>query len=141
MRFRVLIDHEVKKLTLSTGIPSTVDELVTAVKESFSIPIDISLQYKDEEFDDFFTLTSTNELKDKDTLKLVYAPINLTLTPVPQESTPGASDVSSLCESGSLSGDSLDTVILSPSPSERQSQWPPVHTTLNLRWDTEMRFI
>lgn len=64
--FQVLVVHEVKKLTLSTGISWTVDELVTAVKESFSIPTDTSLQYKDEEFDDFFTLTSTNELKDKD---------------------------------------------------------------------------
>ena len=42
MRFWVLVDHEVKKLTLSSGIPSTVDELVAAVKESFSIATDMS---------------------------------------------------------------------------------------------------
>lgn len=108
MRFWVLIDHEVKKLTLSSGIPSTVEELVAAVKEHFSIPTDISLQYKDEEFDDFFTLTSTNELKDKCTLKVVYAPLALTLTVVPQESTPDVSDVSSLGECSSLSANSMD---------------------------------
>lgn len=138
VRFRVLIDHEVKKLTLSTGIPSTVDELVTAVKESFSITTDISLQYKDEEFDDFFTLTSTNELKDKDTLKVVYVPLHLTLTLVPQESTPDTSDVSSLCESASLSGDSLDTVILSPSTSQRQSPWPAVFPIQTFSHNTEL---
>ncbi|KAE8278095.1 hypothetical protein D5F01_LYC23836 [Larimichthys crocea] len=138
VRFRVLVDHEVKKLTLSTGIPSTVDELVTAVKVSFSIPTDISLQYKDEEFDDFFTLTSTNELKDKDTLKVVYVPLHLTLTLVPQESTPDASDVSSLCESVSVSGDSADTVILSPSPSERQSPWPAVFPIPTFSHNTEL---
>lgn len=136
MRFRVLIDHEVKKLTLSSGIPSTVDELVAAVKESFSIPADISIQYKDEEFGDFFTLTSTNDLKDKDTLKVVYVPITLTL--VPQESTPDTSDVSSFCESVSLSGDSVDTEILSPSPSERQSPWPAVFPIPTFSHNTEL---
>lgn len=74
VRFRVLIDHKVKKLTLNSGIPSTVNELVAATKENFSIFTDISLQYKDEDFEDF-TLTSTNELKDKDTLK-VYVLLN-----------------------------------------------------------------
>ena len=113
-----------------------MDELITTVKESFSIATDISLQYKDEEFDDFFTLTSTNELKDKDTLKVVYVPLHLTLTLVPQESTPDASDVSSLCESVSLSGDSLDT--LSPSTSERQSPWPAVFPIPTFSHNTEL---
>ncbi|XP_038566683.1 uncharacterized protein LOC119897174 [Micropterus salmoides] len=138
VRFRVLIDHEIKTLTLSSGMPSTVNELVAAVKEHFSIPTDISLQYKDEEFDDFFTLTSTNELKDKCTLKVVYTPLELTLTVVPQESTPDASDVSSLCECTSLSGNSVDTVIPSPSPSERQSPWPAVFPIPTFSHNTEL---
>lgn len=83
-----------------------VEELVAAVKEAFSITGNISLQYKDEDFDDFFTLTSTNKLKDKATLKVVYPVINLFMTAVPEESTPDASDESSLCESVTLSVDS-----------------------------------
>ena len=107
-------------------------------KKVFPSP-QICLQYKDEEFDeDFFTLTSTNELKDKDTLKVVYVPLHLTLTLVPQESTRDASDVSSLCGSVSLSGDSLDTVILSPSPSERQSPWPAVFPIPTFSHNTEL---
>lgn len=122
VRFWFLIDHEVKKLTLSSGIPSTVDKLVSTVKEHFSIPIDISLQYKDEKFDDFFTLSTTNELKDKDTLKVMHAPLDLMLTAVPlMQSMPDVSDVISLYECQSLSGES---VMLSPSPSERQSPCP-----------------
>ncbi|XP_032362781.1 uncharacterized protein LOC116674409 [Etheostoma spectabile] len=136
VRFRVLIDQEVKKLTLSSGIPSTVTELVAAVKEHFSIPTDISLQYKDEEFDDFFTLTSTNELNDKDTLKVVYAPLELALTVVPQESTPDASV--SFCDCTSLSGDSVDSVVLSPSSSERQSPWPAVFPIPTFSHNTEL---
>lgn len=106
---RFLIDHEVKKLNLNSGIPSTVDELVAAVKENISIPTDIKLQYKDEDFDDFFTPAFTSEVKDKDTLKVVQAPLSLILTAVPQEDTLEASYLSSLCESVNLSVDSWDT--------------------------------
>lgn len=63
VRFRVLIDHKVKKLTLNSGIPSTVDELIAAIKEQFAITTEISLQYKVKKY--FFTLTTTKELKDK----------------------------------------------------------------------------
>lgn len=104
MRFH--IDHEVKKPNLNSGIPSNVDELVAAVKENISIPTDIKLQYKDEDFDDFFTPTSTSELKDKDTLIVVQAPLSVILTAVPQEDTLEASYLSSLCESVNLSVDS-----------------------------------
>lgn len=69
-----------------------MDKLVAALKENFSITTEISLQYKDEEFDDFFTLTATKELKDKDTLKIVFVPINISMTTVPQESPPDPFD-------------------------------------------------
>lgn len=50
-----------------------------AVKEAFDITEDISLQYKDSEFNDFFTLTSTDQIQHKDTIKVVYpAPIVFT---------------------------------------------------------------
>lgn len=121
MKFRVLIEEDIKKLVLKNGIPLTVEELVVAVKEAFSITENISLQYKDE---DFLALTSTEELKDKATIKVVYPVINLYMTVVPDESTPDVSDVSSLCESTTHTVDSQDTVILSPSPTERQHPWP-----------------
>ncbi|XP_067239633.1 uncharacterized protein [Chanodichthys erythropterus] len=138
VRFRVLIDHEVKKLTLNSGIPSTVDELVAAIKEQFAITTEISLQYKDEEFDDFFTLTTTKELKDKDTLKVVCVPLNITLTLVHQESPPDTSSVYSLSESVTHSDASDDTVILSPSPSERQNPWPAVFPIPTFSHNTEL---
>lgn len=100
LRFRVLIEEDIKKLVLKNGMPLTVEELVAAVKEAFSITEDASLhlQYKDEDFDDFFTLTSTNE----------------------------------------LSVDSQDTVILSPSPSERQNAWPQVFPIPTFSHNTEL---
>lgn len=76
------------------------------LKKQISIPTDIKLQYKDEDFDDFFTPTFTSEVKDKDTLKVVQAPLSLILTAVPQDDTLEASYLSSLCESVNLSVDS-----------------------------------
>lgn len=116
VRFMVLIDDEINKLTFNSGMPSSVDELLAAIKETFSIKTEISLQYKDDDFNDFFTLTSTSDLKDKDTLKIVYAPPSITLSFVPLESSSDTADVSSLSESLNHSVDSDDTVILSPLP-------------------------
>lgn len=48
-------------------------ELVIAVKEAFSISDDFALQYKNTDFNDFFTLTSTEQIHHKDTIKVVYS--------------------------------------------------------------------
>lgn len=77
---RVLIGQEIRKLILPSGIPNTLDELRKAVKEEFDITDDFSLQYKDSDFNDFFTLTSTDQIQHKDTIKVVFpSPIVLTL--------------------------------------------------------------
>lgn len=138
VRFRVLIEDEIKKLTLNGGIPSTVNELVQVIKDAYSITTEISLQDKDTDFDDFFTVDCKGDLKDKDTLKVVYVnvPQTITLTVVPQEGTPDTSDVSSLWDSQSLG--SQDTVILSPTPSERQDPWPTVFRIPTFSCNTEL---
>lgn len=72
VKFQAILDHEIKKLSLP-GIPHTVQEFQAAVKKAFGIMVDISLQHKDL-FDDFITLSSTDDLKNKDSLKLVHVP-------------------------------------------------------------------
>lgn len=121
MRFRVLIEEDVKKLAFKNGMPLTVEELVAAVKEAFSITVNISLQFKDEDFGEFFPLTSPNELREKATLHIVYPVVNLFIKVVSQESTPNASDVSSLCE-----------------PSKRQNPWPQVFPIPTFSHNTEL---
>lgn len=88
MRFRVIIDHDIKKITFQNGIPASVDDLIKVFQQAFSITTCISLQYKDADFDDFFTLTSTSDLKDKDTIKVVHMPPGIIMTTVPQERNP-----------------------------------------------------
>ncbi|XP_031146816.1 uncharacterized protein LOC116043926 isoform X2 [Sander lucioperca] len=136
VRFRVIIDHDIRKITFQTGIPSSVEDLIKVLKQAFSITTDIGLQYKDADFDDFFTLTTTTDLKDKDTLKVVHVPPGIVITTVPQERNPDTSDVSSA--DVPLSVDSQDTVIPSPPATERQSLWPAIFPIPSFSYNTEM---
>ncbi|KAK7944733.1 hypothetical protein WMY93_000461 [Mugilogobius chulae] len=71
MRFRVLVGEDVKKITFENGLPFCVNDFTEVVKQAFSLGDNISLHYKDSDFDDFFTLSSTKDLRDKDTIKVV----------------------------------------------------------------------
>lgn len=61
---------DARKLTLMSGTPASVDELVTEIKTAFGLKQLFRLQYKDCDFgNEFVNLTSTNEIRDRDTLK------------------------------------------------------------------------
>ncbi|XP_056248329.1 uncharacterized protein LOC130179403 [Seriola aureovittata] len=136
VRFRVIINHDIKKITFQNGLPSSVEDMMEVLKQAFSITTDIGLQYKDTDFDDFFTLTSTADLKDKDTLKVVHVPPGIIMTTVPQECKPDTSDMSSVDELLSL--DSQDSLIPSPPPTERQNLWPAIFPIPSFSYNTEM---
>ncbi|XP_035985885.1 uncharacterized protein LOC118559324 [Fundulus heteroclitus] len=129
---KVIIEHRSEKLTLSSGIPSTVEGLHETVKDTFGIIDDFTLHYLDEDFGDYFTLHSTNQIQHKGTIKVVIIPsIVLTCTP-----TENQTDVSNLNSSSSSASDtrsdyqnsdtssSQDTVILTPRGSPHRSLWP-----------------
>lgn len=79
-KLRVIIDERIEKLVLPSGIPPTMEELQTTVKENFGISEEFSFQYLDSDFDNYFTLHKTDQIKHKDTIKVVYAaPIILNL--------------------------------------------------------------
>ncbi|KAL3969254.1 beta-galactoside alpha-2,3-sialyltransferase (sialyltransferase 4A) [Sarotherodon galilaeus] len=82
-KLRVIIDDQIEKLVLPSGIPPTVEELQSVVKDTFEISNNFSLQYFDPEFQDYFTLHRADQIKDKDTVKVVgITPVILSLTPV-----------------------------------------------------------
>lgn len=87
----IIEETQVHKLTLPGGIPDTIDELLAAAHKHFQLQGSFTVMYMDKEFDgQFFTLVSTESIKDKDTIKLVKReePIVLTFTPFDE---PGAS--------------------------------------------------
>lgn len=136
MRFRVIIDHDIKKITFQNGIPSSVEDMIKVFKQAFSITTEIGLQYKDADFDDFFTLTSTSDLKDKDTVKVVQVHPGIITTTVHQERNPDTSDVSSVDDL--ISVDSQDTMIHIPPVIERHNLWPSVFPIPTFSYNTEM---
>ncbi|XP_027008640.2 uncharacterized protein LOC113646527 isoform X1 [Tachysurus fulvidraco] len=141
-QLRVIIDETaVHKLTLPDGIPSTIDELLAVAKDHFQLQGSISVMYMDKDFENqFFTLTSTDLVKDKDTIKLVKIEpsVILTLTPINEaadNSPPLSLNNSFQDEISSIS--SSDTTILQPSPECRSEVWPTNFVIPTFSYDVE----
>ncbi|XP_072565352.1 uncharacterized protein [Paramormyrops kingsleyae] len=147
---RVMIKHDARKLSLPFGIPDSVEELERAVKEELNVPDSFVLHYLDTEFGDFFSLTSTATLKDKDTIKVVFVEsvfITLTAIDCPQNISTSSSDVLSTVSSVNSSDvssvqheSSDDTVLLSPLRSQglRSQHWPAHFDIPEFPYDTEL---
>ncbi|KAL7826197.1 hypothetical protein SRHO_G00339350 [Serrasalmus rhombeus] len=154
VKLRVILeDHDIRKLTLPLGIPSTVEELASNVQDTFSLKGDFCLQYKDPDFDgQFVTLITTEDVKDKDTIKVVKMdpPVILTFTPVEElgisnsETCERQSSVDDNYSFSSVhsSGSSADTIILSTSPecvsNCRSLPWPAQFQMPYLSYDVEL---
>ncbi|XP_034017420.1 sterile alpha motif domain-containing protein 3 [Thalassophryne amazonica] len=147
----ILQDHEIRKLDLPHGIPDTVDELESIVREKFALDGNFTLHYKDADFgEEYFSLTSISDIKDKDTIKvvpIVEAPtVTLTFSDVDSsfESTSVTSlpnsEISVHPASSACSSGSQDTLILS-SPehvTRRTQRWPTEFPVPNFAYDTEL---
>ncbi|KAI3375793.1 hypothetical protein L3Q82_003743 [Scortum barcoo] len=70
-RLRMILgENNTEKLTLPNGIPDSIDELLSKVKDTFGLKYNIRLRYMDEDFGNgYFNLISTTELKDLGTIK------------------------------------------------------------------------
>uniref|UniRef100_W5N922 PB1 domain-containing protein n=1 Tax=Lepisosteus oculatus TaxID=7918 RepID=W5N922_LEPOC len=114
--------HDIRKLLLPSGIPDTVQELDSIIRETFQTQGNFTLQYKDAKFGEFFSLTTTAEIKNKYTIKVVFVnPVILTFSEIDQiKNTSPPSDVSSIASSVSSSADTL--LLSSPESHGQQSQ-------------------
>lgn len=151
VKFRVILDHDIKKLCLPE-MPYTVTDLEATIQQTFGISMDISLQRKDQDFDDFVTLSSINDLKDRDTLKVVYVPPAIFLTNVDihelqtEDSYVSGSvsenDTLSLSStsqsSNSNSAESDDTIILSPCSPVMHKPWLTEFPIPKFSYNTEL---
>ncbi|KAL6490138.1 hypothetical protein MHYP_G00004830 [Metynnis hypsauchen] len=137
----ILEDHDIRKLTLPSGIPPSVENLKSKVQEAFGVQGEFALQYMDNDFGgQFFTLCSTDAIQDKDTIKVIYlaAPVE-----PPSCSDSDASEIVTLTlyedTACSSSGSSADTVLLSPDRrSERSVPWPSEFPIPRFAYNTEL---
>ena len=112
-------EDDERKLTIKSGIPTTVEELVLEITTFFGVTEQFRLQYKDEHFNNqFMNLSSTSEIQDKSTVKVVYLTCETTCseilasTPKHTCSTiPGTTLLASASSSPELSDSSVCPVI------------------------------
>lgn len=150
-------DHDIRKLDLPHGIPEIVEELESIVRETFNLFGNFSLHYKDADFgEEYFTLSSTRVIYDKDTIKVFHIadPPTLTMTftnvdcPLDKASETAVStadDVSVessqtfICPStSSRSSGSHDTVILSLPEHQRSQRWPTEFPIPRYAYESEL---
>ncbi|XP_063058544.1 uncharacterized protein LOC134463980 [Engraulis encrasicolus] len=134
-----LSEDDKRKMLLPNGIPESVDQLVDDVREACGLRGNFRIQYQDKDFGDIFVnLTSTTELEDLCTIKVIPLPDD---TP-PEQTAVNVSCCSDDAVSGSISGDTDDTLILS-SPtsghSSRAGQWPKEFPVPSFSYDTEVQ--
>ncbi|XP_038136610.1 sterile alpha motif domain-containing protein 3-like isoform X3 [Cyprinodon tularosa] len=150
---RVIVqDHIIDKLELPYGVPDTVDELQSIVQQKYRLEAGkFILHYKDVDFGgEFFSLASTKDLKDKDTIKVVHivdlSSIQFVVTDL-DRSDAGAASISDRGSSSSsataastASSESGDTIILlSPDHGNlRLKSWPSKFPIPRFRNETEL---
>lgn len=147
---KVIVQEKIFKLILPSGIPQTVEELTTAVKDLIGCTVEFDLQYLDSDFEDYFSITGTDLLKHKDTIKVVYPVVTLNMGTLNMENVSfeslmpqGLNEQScvstlpqSTDESSSITSD--DTIILSPRSSPERAPWPKEFPIPRFSYETEM---
>ncbi|KAK0148560.1 putative nuclease HARBI1 [Merluccius polli] len=131
----ILGENDAAKVTLPLGIPDSVEELKSEIKRQCQLS-DFRLQYMDVVFDEFMNLTSTSDIQNKATLKVIYLPIPLST------SSPCLSSVERSLEEVN-SNSTVDTDILSvsseSSSSLRCEPWPDVFPVPEFVYDVQIQ--
>ena len=92
----ILEEHDIRKMKLPSGIPNTVEDLVSIIVETFQLHGEFGLLYEDQDFgNQVFSVTSTADLYDKATVKIVRKEPLITLDLCPLDESCLSSTLSS----------------------------------------------
>lgn len=142
----VMPDGSSQRLTLSYGLPASIDDLRVEVKKQCGLRSDFKLEFMDSLFgNEFLNLTSMSEVKDKGTLRVTEL-LRPTTSQYEGSSAVGLdpqvlSPFSVHSDSSSLSGSTVDTDILSSSPESTSSKslWPAMFHVPKFSYDAEIK--
>lgn len=133
----VLGEDNCVKLTLPSGIPDSVDSLKFEIQKQCDIDEEFRLQYMDIDFDQFMNLTSTADIQDKGTVKVI----------IPSEQSTQAPSHTPYAPFHGVDDASADTDILSSSESTTSTStsslrcqgWPRTFPIPPFSYEVEMQ--
>ncbi|XP_071785487.1 uncharacterized protein [Asterias amurensis] len=135
----IITEGNIQKLILPPGLES-VQDLKNQVKERFELKGEFSLQFVDPDFDNFMSLSSLKDIKDRGTIKVVplSIPDSDSDTDIDTVFDP-LSNSSLLSSSQSMSEASSMSTAVSTCSTDRALQWPTVFPIPSFSIDTEMK--
>lgn len=148
LKLRVIVgDNDYRRLDLQSGMSETLTDLHNTIRQAFDIQADFRIQFIDPDFNnEFMNVMSVQDIQDRSTIKLVYMPKDVGVSPSspmqsacsPSLSWSPVSSHSSLPSSSST--DSENTIILSHSDSElRAHAWPREFPIPRFQYDVELQ--
>ncbi|XP_039544877.1 uncharacterized protein LOC120491248 [Pimephales promelas] len=154
--FRVLFGSEddARKLTIRSGMPTSVDGLAFEIKTFFGVTEQFRLQYKDVEFgNEFMNLLSISDIQDRSTLKVVYLPCEASTSAI-SSAPPTKDDCSTNAvtpsnvstnsssqpnDSASVDSCSSNDIVILSSPDSRSCTWPETFVVPRFSYCAEMQ--
>ncbi|XP_059208218.1 sterile alpha motif domain-containing protein 3-like [Centropristis striata] len=127
------------KLTLTSGIPDSVDSLKFEIQKQCGIEGEFRLQYMDNDFDQFMNLTSTTDIQDKGTVKVIVPSEQSTQAPSHMPFTPFQGMDDSSADTDILSSSESTTSTSSPTSSLRSQGWPRSFPVPPFSYEVEMQ--
>uniref|UniRef100_A0A667W8B2 PB1 domain-containing protein n=1 Tax=Myripristis murdjan TaxID=586833 RepID=A0A667W8B2_9TELE len=144
----ILTDGSSQRLTLSHGLPTSIDDLMVEVKKQCGLQGNFRLQFMDSLFgNEFLNLTLISEVEDKGTLKVIDMSRPITMQNDDERSSalspvlePQAFCPSTVNDCSSPSDGSMDTDVLSSCGStSSRSSWPDVFHVPKFSYDAELK--
>lgn len=139
-------EDDARKITLTSGLPNSVEDLVSEIKTIFGLSQQFRLQYRDADFgNEYVNLVAISDIQDKATLKVVFLSCDENSSHIPVSTPPCSTSTpvhlsTSSCSPGtsgnpdsspsqcSFSSDhsisSADPFILDPVPQPTKTSWP-----------------
>uniref|UniRef100_A0A9J7X5X1 Sterile alpha motif domain-containing 3-like n=1 Tax=Cyprinus carpio carpio TaxID=630221 RepID=A0A9J7X5X1_CYPCA len=134
----ILGESNCERLNLPAGIPDSLNDLKREIQTQLRVLEDFRLQFKDPDFNDFVNLSSTSDIQDKATLKVIFL-TSSTSIPTSSSEINETSSVSS-CDTDLISSPQSSVLSTPESVSSVRSQaWPESFPIPQFSFDAEMQ--
>ncbi len=130
----ILGENDAQKVKLQNGVPCSLVELKNEIQTQCNLLGEIRLQIMDPDFNEFVNLTSTTDVQNKSTLKVMKLCDSLAVSPSP--SSCDTDILSSRSSSEASSSSSLDPQELT---SNTRSSWPTCFVVPRFSHDAEIK--